>query len=221
MSTTNNRPFYFSQVRVDPRDPNRIYRMAVDFGFSTDGGRSWKLSMVGIHEDYHAMWIDPADPEHFIVGGDAGLFQTWDRGGNYDALNNMAMGQFYGISFDYQVPYRVCGGLQDNGTSCGLSRRANAPLQMTDWFAVAGADGLQTAQDPLDPDYVYYESQGGNISRRNVATGETANIRARTVTRTQFGSQIARIRGDGTKPLTPEQTKQIAEIRAEIGRAHV
>jgi hypothetical protein len=120
--------------------------MAVDFSSSDDGGRiRGALGMLGIHEDYHGMWIDPNDPEHFIVGGDAGIFQTWDRGGTYDALNNMAMGQFYGISFDYQVPYRVCGGLQDNGTSCGLSRRGNAALQMTDWFAVFAADGLQCA----------------------------------------------------------------------------
>ena len=78
------------------------------------------------------------------------------------------------------------------------------------------SDGLHTAQDPFEPEYVYYESQGGNISRRNVASGETVNIRARTVTRAQFGQQIARIRGDGTKPLSPEQTKQIAEIRADM-----
>ncbi|MFI5280653.1 MAG: WD40/YVTN/BNR-like repeat-containing protein, partial [Gemmatimonadales bacterium] len=116
ISTTNNRPFYFSQIRVDPKNPERIYRMAVDMQFSDDGGYSWRPGMVGQHEDYHAMWIDPNDPEHFIIGGDAGIFQTWDKGGNYDAINNMAMGQFYGVSFDYQVPYRVCGGLQDNGT---------------------------------------------------------------------------------------------------------
>ena len=216
--TTNNRPFYFSQVRVDPSDHNRIYRMAVDFNVSEDGGRSWRLGMMGIHEDYHAMWIDPADPAHFVVGGDAGIFQTYDRGGSYDAINNMAMGQFYGISYDYQVPYRVCGGLQDNGTSCGLSRRSNAPLQMTDWVAIFAADGLQTAQDPVNPEYVYYESQGGNISRRNVATGETVSIKARTVTRTQFGQAIARLRGDGTKPLTPVQEKSIDSIRTEMRR---
>ncbi len=216
MSTINNRPFYFSQIRVDPKNPDRVYRMAVDFASSDDGGYSWKLGMLGIHEDYHGMWINPNDPEHFIIGGDAGIFQTWDRGGTYDALNNMAMGQFYGISYDFQVPYRVCGGLQDNGTSCGLSRRSNAPLQMTDWFAVAGADGLQTAQDPFNPDIVYYESQGGNISRRNLATGENASIRARTIARTQYGAQIARIKGDGTKALTPEQTKEIADIRARM-----
>ena len=217
-STVNNRPFYFSQIRVDPRDPDRVYRMAVDFNASDDGGRSWRLGMMGIHEDYHAMWIDPANPAHYVVGGDAGIFQTWDRGGTFDAINNMAMGQFYGISFDYQVPYRVCGGLQDNGTSCGLSRRGNAPLQMTDWYAIFAADGLQTAQDPLAPEYVYYESQGGNISRRNVETGETVNVRARTVTRTQFGQAIQRIRGDVGKPVTPAQQRSIDSVRAEMRR---
>ena len=90
--------------------------------------------------------IDPNHPEHYIVGGYAGVFQTWDKGVTYDAVNIMAMGQFYGVSYDFQVPYRVCGGLQDNGTSCGLSRRANAPLQMTDWFAVNAADADELAE---------------------------------------------------------------------------
>lgn len=219
MSTINNRPFYFSQIRVDPRNANRIYRMAVDFAFSDDGGYSWRTSMLGIHEDYHGMWINPADPEHFIIAGDAGLFQTWDRGGTYDALNNMPMGQFYGVSFDYQVPYRVCGGLQDNGTSCGISRRRNGQLQMTDWFQVASADGLQTAQDWADPNNVYYTTQGGNISRRNLATGENQSARARTVGANQFSGQIAQIKGDGSTPLTPDQQKQIDDIRANMKRA--
>ena len=216
MSVTNNRPFYFSQIRVDPRNPNRLYRMAVDFALSDDGGHSWRTGMMGIHEDYHAMWINPNDPDHFIVGGDAGLFQTHDRGGTYDALNNFAMGQFYGISYDFQVPYRVCGGLQDNGTSCGISRRRGGQLQMTDWFAIFAADGLQTAQDPVNPEFVYYESQGGNIARRNLATGETVALRPRTVSVNQYANQIAQIRGDGTRPLTPEQQQQIAAIRQRM-----
>jgi photosystem II stability/assembly factor-like uncharacterized protein len=188
MSTVDNRPFYFSQIRVDPRNPDRIYRLAVDMQFSDDGGYSWRLGMLGQHEDYHGMWIDPNDPEHFIIGGDAGIFQTWDRGGTYDAINNMAMGQFYGVSYDFQVPYRVCGGLQDNGTSCGWSRRRNGQLQMTDWFAVFAADGLRTAQDPNDPNIIYYESQGGNMARRNLATGETVNIKPRTVAANTYGA---------------------------------
>jgi len=216
MSVTNNRPFYFSQIRVDPKNANRVYRMAVDFQISDDGGYSWRAGMLGIHEDYHAMWINPNDPDHFIVGGDAGLFQTHDKGGTYDGLNNMAMGQFYGISFDYQVPYRVCGGLQDNGTSCGISRRRNGQLQMTDWFAIFAADGLQSAQDPFNPEFVYYESQGGNIARRNLGTAQTTNLRPRTVTVNQYGQQIAQIRGDGTRPLTPEQERQIADIRQRM-----
>ncbi len=216
MSTINNRPFYFSQVRVDPKNPDRIYRMAVDFAFSDDGGYSWKLSMVGNHEDYHAMWIDPNDAEHFIIGGDAGVFQTWDKGGTYDNVNNMPMGQFYNVSYNFEVPYRVCGGLQDNGTSCGLSRRKNGQLQMTDWFAPGSADGLQTAQDPKDANIIYYESQGGNISRRNIATGENANIRPRTANTATYTNQIAAIKGDGTKPLTDEQKKQIADLATRM-----
>ena len=216
-STINNRPFYFSQIRIDPKNPNRVYRMAVDFQFSDDGGYSWRTGMLGNHEDYHGMWIDPNDPEHFIIGGDAGIFQTWDRGGTYDSMNNMAMGQFYVVSYDYQVPYRVCGGLQDNGTSCGITRRRNGQLQMTDWFAVFAADGLYTAQDPLDPNIVYYESQGGNITRRNLGTGEVLNIRPRTVTIATYGQQIAQIKGDGGA-LTPELERQIADVRARMKR---
>ncbi len=216
-STINNRPFYFSQIRIDPKNPNRIYRMAVDFQFSDDGGYSWRTGMLGNHEDYHGMWIDPNDPEHFIIGGDAGIFQTWDRGGTYDSMNNMAMGQFYVVSYDYQVPYRVCGGLQDNGSSCGITRRRNGQLQMTDWFAVFAADGLYTAQDPLDPNIVYYESQGGNISRRNVATGETVNIKARTVNANTYAGQISAIKGAGGA-LTPDQERQVADIRARMKR---
>jgi len=216
MSTVDNRPFYFSQIRVDPKNPDRIYRLAVDMQFSDDGGYSWRLGMLGQHEDYHGMWIDPNDPDHFIIVGDAGIFQTWDRGGNFDALNNMAMGQFYGVSYDFQVPYRVCGGLQDNGSSCGWSRRRNGELHMDDWFALFAADGLQTAQDPNDPNIVYYESQGGNMSRKNLATGVTTNIKPRTVVVATYGAQIQQIKGDGMTPLTPDQQKQIADIQARM-----
>jgi photosystem II stability/assembly factor-like uncharacterized protein len=216
MSTVDNRPFYFSQIRVDPKNPDRIYRLAVDMQFSDDGGYSWRLGMLGQHEDYHGMWIDPNDPEHFIIVGDAGIFQTWDRGGNYDALNNMAMGQFYGVSYDFQVPYRVCGGLQDNGSSCGWSRRRNGELHMDDWFALFAADGLQTAQDPNDPNIIYYESQGGNMSRKNLATGSTTSIKPRTVTVATYGAQIQQLAGDGSAAMTAEKQKQIADIQARM-----
>ena len=219
MNTENRRPFYFSEIMVDPKNADRVYRLAVAFHASNDGGRSWTAGMLGIHEDYHTMWINPQDPDHFIVGGDAGVFQTFDRGGTYDALNNMPMGQFYGISYDYQVPYRVCGGLQDNGTSCGLSRRAGGQLQMTDWFALFAADGLQSAQNPFDPDLVYFESQGGNLMRRHLGTGQLDRIRPRTVTRADFGNRIAQVKAAAAgKPLTADQQKRIADLRAQMQR---
>ena len=85
-------------------------------------------------------------------------------------------------------------------------------------FAAFAADGLQTAQDPTNPNLIYYESQGGNIARRNLATGELVSVRPRTVTLAQFGNQIRAIRGDGSKPLTPDQEKQIVEIRERMKR---
>jgi hypothetical protein len=111
----------------------------------------------------------------------------------------------------------VCGGLQDNGSSCGISRRRNGQLQMTDWFAVFAADGLYTAQDPLDPNLIYYESQGGNISRRNLATGEVVSLKARTVSNNTYGGQIAQLKGPNGTP-TPDQQRQIDDIRARMKR---
>ena len=217
MSTENRRPFYFSEIAVDPKDPDRVYRLAVAFHSSDDGGHSWRASMLGIHEDYHAMWINPNDSEHFLVGGDAGLFQTFDRGGTYDALNKMAMSQFYGISYDYQVPYRVCGGMQDNGTSCAITRRRGGSLQMTDWFALFAADGLQSAQNPFNPDIVYFESQGGNLMRRDLGTGELARLRPRTRSRENYAPQIAAIQGAAIgRKLTADEQGRLNTVRARM-----
>ncbi len=217
MSTENRRPFYFSEIAVDPKNPDRVYRLAVAFHASDDGGHSWRASMLGIHEDYHAMWINPDDPEHFLVGGDAGLFQTVDRGGTYDALNKMVMSQFYGISYDYQVPYRVCGGMQDNGTSCAITRRRGGSLQMTDWFALFAADGLQSAQNPFNPDIVYFESQGGNLMRRDLGTGELSRLRPRTLSRANYAPQIAAIQSAAAgRKLTAEEQGRLTAVRARM-----
>jgi len=172
--TDNNnvRPFYYSQVRVDPRNPNRVYWSSTPVKFSDEGGKSARNATVGIHVDHHAMWIDPGDPNHFIVGNDGGVAQTWDRGGNYDVLNTFALGQFYEVSYNMATPYRVCGGLQDNGSWCGPSRSRRGDIQNVHWTQVNGGDGFFTAQDPADPDVVWAESQGGNMARVNVRTGE-------------------------------------------------
>ncbi|MEP7067289.1 MAG: hypothetical protein ABI889_14740, partial [Gemmatimonadota bacterium] len=216
MNDYDVRPFYYSQVRVDPKLPNRVYWSSTPVNFSDDGGKTVRNGTVGIHVDHHAMWIDPNDPEHFLVGDDGGVSQTWDRGGNYEFLNRIAIGQFYEVSYDMAVPYRVCGGLQDNGSWCGPSRKRNGPITNTDWFTVGGGDGFYTAQDPTNPNIIYAESQGGNIRRLDYGTGESKPIvkpswRPRYL---QIEDSILVARGDTAKALPAPAKKRMAELRA-------
>lgn len=215
-NTDNTRPFYYSQVRVDPRNPDRVYWSSTPVKVSDDGGKTARDATQGIHVDHHAMWIDPNDPEHIVVGDDGGVSQTWDRGGNYDVLNAINIGQFYAVSFDMQIPYHICGGLQDNGSWCGPSRRVRGPISNDSWVYVSGGDGFYTAQDPTDPDVVYSESQGGSIGRLNMSTGERQSLvkPAWRPRYTQFEDSIIIERGDTAVSVTPAQKKRIASLRA-------
>ncbi len=173
-SSNNSRPFYYSQVRVDPLDPDRVYFSS--FNFSSDGGKTVGTAAAGVHVDHHAMWIDPNDPDRMIVGNDGGVAITYDKGGNYQYLNNMPLGQFYHVSYNMEVPYRVCGGLQDNNTWCGPSRLSSGDISKYHWFTLSGGDGFFSVQDPEDPNMVWSESQGGNIGRSNLLTGERTSL---------------------------------------------
>ncbi len=174
MNTTDSRPFYYSQVRVDPQDPDRVYFSS--FSFSEDGGKTVRGAAQGVHVDHHAQWIDPKDPDRFVTGNDGGIAITFDRGGNYIYPNVVPISQFYAVSYDMGVPYRVCGGLQDNYSWCGPSRKDGGAITNHDWFSVSGGDGFVTAQDPRDPNIIYSESQGGNMGRLNYATGERISL---------------------------------------------
>ncbi len=176
VNDANSRPFYYSQVRVDPHDPDRVYFSSTPVQFSDDGGRTAGTTTNGIHVDHHAMWIDPVDPERIVVGNDGGVAITYDKGGNWRYLNTMALGQFYDVSFNMDKPYRVCGGLQDNGTWCGPSRLSRGQLSQYHWATISGGDGFVTSQDPQDPDLVWAESQGGNMRRLDLATGESESL---------------------------------------------
>jgi photosystem II stability/assembly factor-like uncharacterized protein len=211
----NVRPFYYSQVRVDPKNPERVYWSSTPVMFSDDGGTTARQATVGLHVDHHAMWIDPNDPNHFIVGNDGGIGITWDKGGNYDFINTMPLGQFYNVSYDMAVPYRVCGGLQDNGSWCGPSRRKQGPITNGMWASISGGDGFHTASDPTDPNTIYSESQGGNMGRINWLTGErVALVRPDWRVRyRQFEDSILIERPDTAQPTTREQQRRIADIR--------
>ncbi|HSG46436.1 MAG TPA: hypothetical protein VLA43_01360 [Longimicrobiales bacterium] len=180
MSDRNPRPMYFSLVRIDPGNPDRIYMGGVNLEISDDGGRTWWEydGYTEIHVDYHALWVDPANSDHVIVGNDGGVASSWDGGKRWRHHNNLAVGQFYEIGVDMRDPYFVCGGLQDNSSWCGPTNKLDTyGIGNRDWYDVSGGDGFYNQVDPTDWRWVYTESQGGNLSRYNAATGESARIR--------------------------------------------
>ncbi len=172
MNDVDTRPFYYSQVRVDPKDPDRVYWSSTPLQFSPDGGKTVGTTTNDIHVDDHALWIDPNDGDRMIVGNDGGVAITFDQGGNWQYLNVIPIGQFYHVSYNMDVPYRVCGGLQDNGTWCGPSRLANGDINAYQWASVYGGDGFYSAQDLQDPDILWAESQGGGMGRMDWSTGQ-------------------------------------------------
>ena len=215
MNSYNVRPFYYSQVRVDPKNPNRVYYSSTQLQVSDDGGKTGRNAAQNVHVDDHGIWIDPNDPERWYLANDGGLSITYDKGGNFTQTTNLPIGQFYEVSYDFAVPYNICGGAQDNGSWCGPSKRKQA-VNNSYWYTIAGGDGFYTAQDPTDPNIVYAESQGGNASRLNVKTGERTNLRKPSwqARYKYWEDSIASLRGDPLKPETKDITKALAPLRA-------
>jgi photosystem II stability/assembly factor-like uncharacterized protein len=186
VSNCNVRPMYFSQLRVDPRDENTVYVAGLPILKSLDGGRTFaSLDEAGGHGapghvDQHAIWIDPGDSRHLMIGNDGGFNVSWDQGKTWDYVNTMATSQAYWVSADMRRPYYVYVGLQDNGSWGGPSAtRSPNGIRNSDWFGIGGGDGFQTAVDPGDHDIVYTESQNGNTNRYDLRTGRAQSIRPR------------------------------------------
>ena len=179
MSDTDPRPSYFSQIRVDPNSDLRIWLGGVNIYFSEDGGKTFVQNRFErVHSDVHAIWIDPANSDHLVIGNDGGVWVTRDSGRAWAHLNNIALGQFYEVAVDFQKPYHVCGGLQDNYSWCGPSSTAQQlGIGNEDWITVQGGDGFYNRIDPTDPNLIYAESQDGNLSRRDLRTSESKSIR--------------------------------------------
>jgi photosystem II stability/assembly factor-like uncharacterized protein len=178
INSLNPRPMYFSQVRVDPADSNYVYVLGIRPHISSDGGKTFRAGGRGVHDDQHALWIDPKDGRHQIIGSDGGFYSTFDRGANWDHHNNLALGQFYHVAVDTKKPYFAYGGLQDNG--CwgipSMSLRGVGPVN-EDAVSLNGGDGYVCRVDPNDADQVYAESQNGGMVRYNLRTGERASIK--------------------------------------------
>jgi photosystem II stability/assembly factor-like uncharacterized protein len=178
-SETNNRPMYYSQIRVDPNDPERVYAGGSSLYRSSDGGKTFTPDAArGVHSDHHALWINPDNSNHLILGGDGGVSVSFDRSDNWRQLRNMILAQFYEIGVDMQDPYYVCGGLQDNGSWCGPSNTLSTQgIRNKDWYNVGSGDGFYTVMDPNNPDIMFAESQGGFIARVDLTTMERTYIR--------------------------------------------
>jgi photosystem II stability/assembly factor-like uncharacterized protein len=176
------RPFYFSELVVDPSDHRRVYKPGLTLTVSTDGGESFSgllgagFSFGAVHPDHHALWINPRDPHHLVLGTDGGAYVSYDRAQRWRHVRSLPVSQFYHVSHDNQWPYNVYGGLQDNGTWKGPSRSPGG-ISGGDWQVVGEGDGFWAFADPVDPDILYVEYQGGNLSRVHLATGESKSIR--------------------------------------------
>lgn len=179
MNALNPRPFYFSQIRVDPENDQRVYVLGFAFHVSEDGGRSFREDLFEkIHPDCHALAIDSRNPKRMILGTDGGVYQTHDGGKGWEHLNRMAAGEFYRINADLSSPYRLCGGLQDNLNWVGPSRtRSKEGIINYDWINIGGGDGFSCVFDPEDSEIVYTESQQGFVHRMNLRTGEIKILR--------------------------------------------
>ena len=178
MGDTNPRPSYYSQIRIDPNNDLRIWELGAQMYYSEDGGKTFATQRVrGIHGDFHAMWIDPTDSNHVITGCDGGIHWSYDNGRTWDFLNTIAIGQFYEVGLDNEKPYKICGGLQDNGSWCGPSMSLTRDgIVNSDWTLMPGGDGFYARIDYAEPWIVYTESQDGHISRRDEHTGQQREI---------------------------------------------
>ena len=179
VSTANPRPMYFSQVRIDPKNPERVYMGGVGLHMTNDGGASMATdAALVIHDDIHAIWINPNNTDHLLIGGDGGVSVSYDMSRTWIQHPNLPLALYYHVSVDNDIPYNICGGLQDNYNWCGPSAtRFVRGIKNQDWYQVQGGDGFVVLTDPRDSRYVYSESQDGNIQRRNKITGEARNIR--------------------------------------------
>ncbi len=170
------RPFYFANLIVDPKNENRVYKPDGNLIVSTDGGKSFSNISGGAHGDFHDVWIDPANTDHLIIGDDGGLWYSYDAGNKWWKADNLPVSQFYHVSLDMERPYHVYGGLQDNSSWVGESEYPGG-ITSSRWENMYGGDGFWMFVDPLDPDYIYAEYQGGEIGRVNRKTHETRNIK--------------------------------------------
>ncbi|MGB9906360.1 MAG: VPS10 domain-containing protein [Candidatus Saccharicenans sp.] len=170
--------YYYGQIIVDPNDDRVVYVLSVSVLGTRDGGRTWNRRVFDFGGDNHALWIDPANSDHMLLGYDHGMGITYDGGKNWYHPDFLPLAQFYAVGLDNSYPYRVAGGTQDNGSHLGPSTKPGGrPIRLEHWSTVGGGDGMYNVFDWKTNRYLYNESQFGAIQRVDLQTGERKSIR--------------------------------------------
>ncbi len=236
-------PQYYQELVCDPKAPDRVYSLDTFVMVSEDGGKTFRRAgEKNKHVDNHALWIDPNDTDHLIVGCDGGLYESYDRAANWRYVPNLPVTQFYKVAVDEAKPfYNVYGGTQDNHSMGGPSRTLFAHgAANSDWTNVRTGDGFQPVVDPTNPDIVYAEAQHGALVRYDRKTGERLDIQPKeepgepglhwnwdspliisphSPTRLYFAAnRLYRTddRGDTWTPVSPDLTRKIDRNRLEV-----
>ena len=236
-------PQYYQEIFADPKQLDRVYSMDTYLQVTDDGGKSWRnLGEKSKHVDNHAMWFDPRDNDHYLVGCDGGLYESFDRGATWRFFDNLPLTQFYRVAVDDGGPtYHVYGGTQDNNTLGGPNRtlRHQGPTN-ADWFITQGGDGFYSQVDPTDPNIVYSEAQHGVLTRYDRKSGENVDIQPQpgageapyrwnwdsplllsphSPTRLYFAAnKLFRSddRGDSWRAISPDLTRQLDRSRLKV-----
>ncbi|MFN9993151.1 MAG: glycosyl hydrolase [Phycisphaerales bacterium] len=236
-------PQYYNELFCDPEDVDRVYSMDTYLHMSEDGGATWRSIESGDkHVDNHALWIDPNDPKHLIVGSDGGIYETFDRGAGWRHFENLPIMQFYRVAADNDAPfYNVYGGTQDNNTIGGPSQNTDVVgVGNEHWFVVTGGDGFEPAIDPENPNIVYGQSQHGVLVRMDKVSGESVSVQPQpspgeapyvwnwdsplvisphNPARLYFGAdRVLRSddRGDSWRPISPDLTRGVDRNTLEV-----
>ncbi len=169
--------YYYGQIIIDPSDANVVHVLSAASWGTFDGGKTWKRRPLNFGGDDHALWIDPKNSNHMMLGYDHGMGITYDGGQNWYHPDFLSLAQFYAVGIDNSVPYRVAGGLQDNGSWMSYGTKPGGmPLTMEDWTSVGGGDGMYNEFDWKTNRYLYNESQFGPLQRIDLLTGERKSI---------------------------------------------
>jgi photosystem II stability/assembly factor-like uncharacterized protein len=236
-------PQYYQEIYADPHVFDRVFSLDTYVMVTTDGGKNFeRFGREFKHVDEHAIWFDPDDPDHLILGNDGGLYETWDFGKNYRYTSNLPITQFYKLAVDNDTPfYNVYGGTQDNATQGGPSRTNNIHgIRNSDWIVTVFGDGFEPAIDPKDPNIIYSQWQYGGLIRFDRKTGERIDIKPREEidgpplrwnwdsalmisphlnTRLYYGSQIlfrSDDRGDTWRAVSGDLTRNLDRNQLEV-----